>query len=68
MHRLEADLKEFRGLSLIVSALRQRVQNHLPLNDIQRRTDRERNRVFGSIALALIERIWGKVVPLDLLA
>src|SRR6266516_1125822 len=65
---LQADLKQFGGAGFVVAGLLQRAQNHLSFDDFDGGANRKRYRIFFPDALALIERIWREVMPLDLLA
>src|SRR5207302_2902972 len=65
---LQADLKQFGGAGFIVTGLLQRAQNHLSFDHFDGGANRKRYRIFLTNALALIERIWGKVMTLDLFA
>ena len=68
VERLQADSQQLGGARLIVLRFLKCANNHLPLDFFNRRSHRQRNRVFFSQAFALVDRIGSEVVPLDLFA
>src|SRR5688572_23932038 len=68
VERLEADLEELGGARLVVVGLLERAQDHAPLDLLDGRADRERERVLAARALALLQRVGREVVALDGLA
>src|SRR5690348_2093854 len=68
VQRLQADAQQFRSARLVVLCLLQRAHDHLAFDFLERRADRQRQRVFVAQTLALFDRIRREVMTFDLFA
>src|SRR5436853_22057 len=68
MQRLQANVQQFRRLSLVVPCLVESAQDHLSLDLVQRSSDGKGNGVLCAQPPSLFEWIRGKVVTFNLLS
>src|SRR6266404_3651573 len=65
--RLQTNSQQLSSARFVVFSFLERAHDHLPLNFLDRRTDRKGDCIFVSQTLALVDWIWSKVMTLDLL-